>query len=234
MGTALRSDDSAALRWKSFAGVAFLGLVLAAALFLPAGTVRWWRAWVWLGVFFAAVLAVTLHFLRQDPELIRRRLAVGPVAEARRVQRVLQSFASGSFVAVFVLAGLDRRFGWTSVPAAASLLADGLVAAGFAVVFLVFRENSHASAVIEVSAGQRVVSTGPYRHVRHPMYSGALLLLLATPPALGSLAALPAVLALAAVIVARLLDEERLLSRELTGYEAYRRAVRHRLVPGVW
>jgi protein-S-isoprenylcysteine O-methyltransferase Ste14 len=234
MCAALRPDAPAALWWKSFAGLAFLGLAVAAALFLPAGTVRWWRAWVWMGVFFAAALAITLHFLQQDPELIRRRLAAGPVAEARRVQRVIQWFASGCFLAVFVLAGLDRRLGWSSVPAAVSVAADGIVAAGFAVVFLVFRENSHASAVVEVSAGQRVVSTGPYRHVRHPMYSGALLLLLATPPALGSLAALPAVLALAVVIVARLLDEERLLSRELPGYDAYRRAVRRRLVPGVW
>jgi protein-S-isoprenylcysteine O-methyltransferase Ste14 len=234
MCAAPRSDDPAALAGASFAGLAFLGLVLAAALFLPAGTLRWWRAWAWLGVFLAPALAITIHLLRRDPALLRRRLAAGPVAEARPVQRLLQALASGCFVAVFVLAGLDRRLEWSSVPAAASLAADAVVAAGLGVVFLVFRENSHASAVVEVSAGQRVVSTGPYRHVRHPMYSGALLLLLATPPALGSLAALPAVLALAGVIVARLLDEERLLARELPGYEAYRRAVRYRLVPGIW
>jgi protein-S-isoprenylcysteine O-methyltransferase Ste14 len=226
--------DPAALRRKSFAGVAFLQLVMAAALFLPAGTLRFWRAWAYQGVFLAAVVAITFHFLRHDPELIQRRLAAGPAAEARPVQRVVQALASACFVAVFVVSGLDRRFGWSSVPGPASLAADAVVAAGFAIVFLVFRENSHTSAVVEVSAGQRVVSTGPYRHVRHPMYAGALLLLLATPPALGSLAALPAVLALAGAIVVRLRDEERLLSEALPGYGAYCRVVRYRLVPRVW
>ena len=234
MCAARRSDEPAALRRASLAGLAFLVLVLAGALFLPAGTVRYWRAWVWLAVFVGAVLAITLHLLRRDRDLLRRRLVAGPVAEARPLQRALQALASGAFVAVFVLAGLDRRLGWSSVPAAVSLVADAVVAAGLAVVFLVFRENSHASAVVEVSAGQRVVSTGPYRHVRHPMYSGALLLLFATPFALGSLTALLPVLALAGVIVARLRDEEQLLARELPGYEAYRREVRYRLVPGLW
>jgi protein-S-isoprenylcysteine O-methyltransferase Ste14 len=180
------------------------------------------------------VLLITAYFLEEDPALIRRRLAAGPIAERRRAQKVVQALASFCFVALFVVSGLDRRFGWSSVPMAVSLAADVIVAAGFGIVFLVFRENSHTSAVIEVSAGQRLVSTGPYRHVRHPMYAGALLLLAATPLALGSVVALPLVLALAGVLVARILDEERLLSAELPGYTAYRRAVRYRLLPHVW
>jgi len=228
------ADDLATLRMKSFAGVAFLHLVLAASLFVAASTLRYWQAWLYLGVFLGAVLVITVHFLRNDPDLIRRRLQAGPAAEQRGLQKLVQALASLCFVALFVTAGLDRRFRWSSVPAAVSLAADALVVVGFAVVFLVFRENSHTSAVVEVSPGQRVVSTGPYRHVRHPMYSGALLLLAATPPALGSLVALPLVLALAAVLVARILDEERLLSAELPGYREYRHAVRWRLLPHVW
>ncbi|HVI96430.1 MAG TPA: isoprenylcysteine carboxylmethyltransferase family protein [Anaeromyxobacter sp.] len=228
------ADDLAILRRKSFAGLASLLLVLAAATFLPAGTLRFWQAWVYGSVFLGCTLLITLHFLRSDPALIQRRLAAGPAAERRPVQRIVQALASLCFLALFVVAGLDHRLGWSSVPAPVSLAADALVAVGFAIVFLVFRENSHASAVIEVSAGQRVVSTGPYRRVRHPMYAGALLLLAATPPALGTLVALPLVAALAAVLVARIVDEERLLSAELPGYRDYCREVRHRLVPHVW
>ena len=227
-------SDRADLWWRSFAGLAFLMAVLAAALFGAAGTLRFWQGWAYLLVFLVAVLLITVHFLRHDPDLIRRRLAVGPVAEQRRTQQVVQSVTSVCFLALFVVSGLDRRFGWSSMPAPLALLGDALVAAGFGIVFLVFRENSYTSAVVEVSAGQRVISTGPYRVVRHPMYAGGLLLIAATPVALGSLAALPVVLPLAAAIVTRLRDEERLLAAELPGYREYCRQVRYRLVPGLW
>jgi protein-S-isoprenylcysteine O-methyltransferase Ste14 len=228
------APDPTALRRRSLAGIVFLHVVLAVSLFAPAGTLRYWQAWVYLGVFLGAVLAITAYFLARAPDLIERRLAAGPVAEPRPVQRLVQAIASLSFVGIFVVSGLARRLGRTPVPAAASLAADLVVAGGFAIVFLVFRENHHASALVEVGAEQRVVSTGPYGHVRHPMYAGALLLLVATPPALGSLAALPLVLALGAVIVVRLRDEEHLLSAELPGYGEYCRRVRYRLVPRVW
>ncbi len=219
---------------KSLAGIAWLMFVMAVALFVPAWTLRYCQAWAYLVVFLGAVLVVTGHFLRHDPDLIRRRLAVGPSAEQRGTQKIVQAFASVLFVALFVVSGLDRHFGWSSVPAIVAVLADALVAVGFAIVFLVFRENSHASATIEVSADQRVISTGPYRHVRHPMYAGGLLLVAATPLALGSLVALPLVLPFVAVLVVRLLDEERMLSAELAGYREYCRQVRFRLVPHVW
>ncbi len=236
MGEAARvlPVDAATLRRNALGGIAFLHVVLAVALFASAGTLRYGRAWAYLATFLAATLAITLHFLARDPELVRRRLPAGPVAERRPAQKLAQAMASAAFVAVFVVSGLDRREGWTSVPAPLSAAALAVVALGFAVVFLVFRENGHASATIEVAAGQRLVSTGPYRLVRHPMYAGALLLLLATPPALGSLAALPCVAVLAAAIAVRILDEERLLAAELPGYDGYRREVRYRLVPGLW
>ena len=124
------APESARLATRSLAGLAWLHAVLAASLFLPAGTVRWWRAWGYLGVFLAATLAVTLHFLRRDPDLIRRRLAAGPVAERRPVQKLVQALASVCFLGLFVVSGLDRRHGWSSVPSAVSLAADALVAAG--------------------------------------------------------------------------------------------------------
>ncbi len=223
-----------ALWARSFAGLAFLLVVLGAMLFAPAGTLRWWEAWAYLAVFAGSVAAITVHFLLRDPALIGRRLAAGPVAERRPAQKVIQALAQLAFALPYVAAGIDHRLHGSRVPAPVALAADAAAAVGFLVVFLVFRENSHASATIETYADQRVVSTGPYRHVRHPMYAGALLLMAATPPALGSLVALPLVLPLAAVIVARLRDEEAALAKELPGYDAYRREVRFRLVPGVW
>ncbi|HEX9050605.1 MAG TPA: isoprenylcysteine carboxylmethyltransferase family protein [Anaeromyxobacter sp.] len=219
---------------KSVAGIAWLMSVMALALFVPAWTLRYWQAWAYWVVFLGAVLLVTAHFLRHDPDLIQRRLSAGPSAERRGTQKVVQALASVLFVALFVVSGLDRHFGWSSVPAVVAVVADALVAVGFTIVFLVFRENGHASATVEVSADQRVISTGPYFHVRHPMYAGALLLLAATPLALGSLVALPLVLPFVAVLIARLLDEERLLSDELAGYRDYCRQVRFRLIPHVW
>ena len=219
---------------KSLAGIAWLMSAMAVAIFLPAGTVVYWQGCVYWFVFLGAAVLITAYFLRHDPDLIRRRLAAGPSAEQRGTQKIVQTFASVLFLALFVVSGLDRRFGWSSVPAVAVVLANALVAVGFAIVFLVFRENSHASATIEVSAGQRVISTGPYRHVRHPMYAGALLLLAGTPLALGSLAALLLVIPFAVVLIVRLLDEERMLSVELAGYREYCRQVRFRLIPYVW
>jgi protein-S-isoprenylcysteine O-methyltransferase Ste14 len=137
-------------------------------------------------------------------------------------------------LAVLVVPGIERHFRPSRIPVPVVLAADAVIALGFLIIFFTFRENSHASTVIEVSANQQVISTGPYAHVRHPMYSGANLMFLATPFALGSLWALVPALLLVAVIVARLLDEERFLSKNLPGYDEYRRTVRYRLVPHVW
>jgi protein-S-isoprenylcysteine O-methyltransferase Ste14 len=219
---------------RAFLGLAFLLLVLALALFVPAGTLDFWQAWLYLGVFAICVVFITAYLVRRDPGLLERRVRAGPVAETQKNQQVIQSLASLFFVALYVLAGLDRRFGWSHVPPVLSLAAGVIVALGFYIVFLVFRENSYTSATIEVAAEQKVISTGPYAVVRHPMYSGAFLLLLATPLALGSWVAFPFPIPLIAVIVARLLAEEQFLSANLRGYEAYQRQVSYRLVPYVW
>ncbi len=219
---------------RAFLGLAFLLFVLALALFLSAGTLNFWQAWVYLADFGICVALITAYLVRHDPGLLERRVQAGPVAETRKSQQVIQSLASLFFIALYVVAGLDRRFGWSHVPPAVTLAADLVVALSLYLVFLVFRENSYTSATIEVASEQKVVSSGPYAVVRHPMYAGAFLMLLATPLALGSWVALPLPIPLMFVIVARLLDEERFLSANLGGYEAYRQRVRHRLVPRVW
>jgi protein-S-isoprenylcysteine O-methyltransferase Ste14 len=219
---------------KAFLGLAFLLVILALALFIPARSLAFWQAWVYLGVFGVSTLLVTLYLIRNDRELLARRVKGGPTAEAQKNQQIIQGFASLFFIALYVVAGLDYRFGWSNVPPVVSLIADGFVALGFYIVFRVFRENTYTSATIEVSDEQKVISSGPYRVVRHPMYAGAFLLLLATPLALGSWVALPFPIPLILVIVIRLLDEERFLSSNLGGYEAYRQKVHYRLVPYVW
>ncbi len=219
---------------KSVAGLAFLLLVLGLALFLSAGSLSFWQAWVYLAVFGACTLLITLYLMRYDQRLLASRVQAGPVAETQKSQQVIQSLASLAFIGLFIVAGLDRRFGWSNVPPVVSLLADAVVALGFWVVFRVFRENSYTSATIEVADEQRVITTGPYSVVRHPMYAGASLLLLASALALGSWAALPLALLVILVVAVRLLDEEKFLTASLPGYDAYRRHVRYRLVPFIW
>jgi len=185
-------------------------------------------------VFSGCSLVVTLYVMRKDPKLLARRVAAGPVAEARPRQKVIQALASIAFLLVLVVPALDHRFAWSHPATAIVVLGDALVGAGFALVFMVFRENTYASAVIEVGAEQRVVATGPYSHVRHPMYSGGLVLVAGIPLALRSYWGLLTLAPFAALIVWRLLDEEHLLSGELPGYDAYCRSVPYRLMPRVW
>jgi protein-S-isoprenylcysteine O-methyltransferase Ste14 len=219
---------------KTFLGFAFLMLVLALALFLPAGSLRFWQAWVYLADFAGCTILITAYLMRNDRELLARRVRGGPTAETQKSQQIIQSLASLFFIALFIVPGLDYRFHWSHVSPAISWVADAFVALGFYIVFLVFRENSYTSATIEVSGEQKVISSGPYAVVRHPMYAGAFLLLLATPLALGSWVSIPLPIPVILVIIVRLLDEEKFLSANLDGYEAYRQKVRYRLLPYVW
>ena len=209
-------------------------LALAVLLFVPAWSLRFWQAWVFWILFSAFVVLATRYFLRHDPALVRRRLNVGPAAEHERSQKIIQAIASVLLVALFVVPGFDHRWQWSSMRT--SLVWGGNVAmlAGWLFVVRVLQENSFAASTVQVEPSQRVVATGPYAWVRHPMYAASVLAFLATPLALGSWwAQLPALLLCVSMVV-RLLDEERYLSLHLPGYDAYCAAVRWRLAPGVW
>ena len=219
---------------KSFLGLVFLVLCLALALFLSAGSLNFWQAWVFLAVWTVSVGLITIYLVNYDQKLLASRVQAGPVAETQKVQQVIQSLASLFFIGLFIVPGLDFRFHWSAVPPVLSWVSDGFVVLGFYLVFLVFKENSYTSATIEVSDEQKVISSGPYSVVRHPMYSGAMLLLLFTPLALGSWVAIPFPLPLIGVVVVRLLEEEKFLVANLKDYAAYRQTVRYRLVPFVW
>jgi len=211
----------------------FIG-ILAVALFLPALTLAWWQAWLYLIVFSASCIASTAYLLKHDPQLVARRLRAGPQAEKEPTQKIIQTVMAALFVLLFVFPGLDHLFGWSRVPAWVSLVANLGVVVGFVVIFFVFRANSFAASTIEVSDQQRVIATGPYAIVRHPMYAGALLMLACTPPALGSWWGLVLIVPVIGALAWRLIDEERFLVANLPGYAAYREQTRYRLVPGVW
>ena len=215
-------------------GIAQLLAILALTLFAPAWTLAYREAWIYLGVFGTAIVAITAYLLKNDPALLARRIEAGAKAEKRLQQRRIQVVASFAFLSIFFIASLDHRYGWSHLPLWLEIAGDVLVALGLFVVFLTFRENSFASGTVDVWKDQRVVATGVYATVRHPMYAGALLMLGGTPLALGSLWPFAAVGLMAIAIVWRLLDEERFLETTLPGYREYRTKVRYRLVPGVW
>lgn len=214
----------------SLVALAVSGLLL----FLPAGTLNYWQAWVFLGALVVPTWVPSIYLLRTNPAALQRRTRGGPTAEPRMVQKVVVGVAWLSAATMYVVSALDHRFGWSAVPTAISLVGDVLVAVGVGVAMLVVIQNSYAAATIRVEAGQKLVSTGLYGLVRHPMYSGGVIILGGTPLALGSYWGLffviPGLLALAL----RIRDEEKLLQRELDGYREYMQKVRYRLVPYMW
>jgi protein-S-isoprenylcysteine O-methyltransferase Ste14 len=227
-------DASADVRRKAALGLAQLVVAMGLLIFAPAGTVRFIEGWAFLTLFFCAALAITVYLARNDPALLERRTQAGPVAEKERAQKIIQAVASISFVSTILVPALDRRFGWSRAPLSAVVAGDVLVGLGFLVVFLVFRKNTYTSSVIEVDAQQRVVETGPYAVVRHPMYVGGLVLVAGIPLALGSVLGLVTFPPFVAIVAWRLLDEERFLVGHLPGYAAYREKTRYRLIPHVW
>jgi protein-S-isoprenylcysteine O-methyltransferase Ste14 len=211
-----------------------LAIVMGLLLFVCAGTVHYWQAWVYLSIFTGASALTTIFLLRNDRALLERRMSGGPTAENRPVQKFIMLCTSIGFMALLVVPAFDHRFGWSAVPLAGVVAGDALVAIGFCLIFLVYRENTFTSATIEVAENQKVISSGPYSIVRHPMYAAALLMFAGTPLLLGSWWGLLFVPVGAVGIGIRAVGEERMLSQELSGYEEYTRHVRFRMVPGLW
>lgn len=205
----------------------FMGLML----FLPAGSLYYWQAWIYSGVLIIPVFLVVFYFLKKDPELLERRMRM---REKEEKQKTIQILGIIIFFIGFLIPGLDYRYHWSDVPVYLVIAANAIVLAGYIFVFLVLRENSYASRIIEVEEGQMVITTGPYAIVRHPMYLGVLMMYLFTPLALGSYWALPFFLPLIPLLVSRLLNEEGVLLRELPGYKEYCQKTRYRLVQFVW
>ena len=216
-------------------GTFFLGaIVLGLLIFLPAGTLNYWQAWVFIVVFMISVTAIGLYLSLKDPALLERRKRIGPAAEQSPAQKIIISMGILADLGLLIFCGLDHRFGWSRMPAYISLVGSALVAIGLFIDLLVFRENTYGASNIQVEAVQEVISTGPYAIVRHPMYTGVLIMVLGVPLALGSWWGLAIIALVLPVLMWRILDEEQLLAKDLTGYKEYEQKVRYRLVPYLW
>jgi protein-S-isoprenylcysteine O-methyltransferase Ste14 len=209
-------------------------VVLAILVFLPVGTLRYWQGWAFLATFTVCSTALTVYMALYDEKLLERRLRAGPRAETETSQKIIMALVMLGFTAFLVFPVLDHRFGWSPVPPYVSMLGDGLIALGFVFIFFVLRENSYAASTIQIADDQKVISTGPYALVRHPMYAGALLLLLGIPVALDSWYGLLGIIVIVPALIWRLQDEERFLTRKLPGYAEYTSSVRWRLIPGLF
>lgn len=215
---------------SSVFGVAFFAVLL----FLPAGTLNYWQAWVFIAVFMVATMVPSIYLAVKDPAALKRRLKAGPTAETRLVQKLVIAGTIAAVVAVLIVSALDYRFGWSYVPTPVVILGVVMVAVGLGLAQLVVIQNSYAAATITVEAEQTVVSTGLYGLVRHPMYVGTLIMMVGTPLALGSYWGLLAIVAALPALVTRIDDEEKMLRQELDGYNEYTQKVHYRLVPYVW
>src|SRR5882757_6555086 len=224
MKTALQSAAASVIGFA-----AFLLMV-----FWPAGTFDYWRGWAFIAVFAAATLLPSIYLAATNPAALKRRMQAGPAAETRPLQKIIITFAFLMMGAMIVVSALDFRFGWSSVPAAVSVVGDVMVAAGLLISMITTIQNGYAAANINVESDQKVVSTGFYALVRHPMYFGNVVLMLGIPLALGSYWGLLFVTLGLAVLATRILDEEKVLAQQLTGYTDYVQQVQYRLVPYVW
>ena len=212
---------------KFAAGLILVGLLL----FLPAGTFAFWQAWLLIGILFVPMLIAGFMMMFRNPKLLRKRLNA---KEEQKEQKAVVALSGIMFLAAFVVAGLNFRFGWLSLPKWVVWTASALFLLAYLMWGEVLRENAWLSRTVEVQEGQRVVDSGLYGVVRHPMYAASVLLFLAMPLVLNSIFSFLVMLSYLPLIVRRIKNEEKLLIRELPGYEEYTERVKYRLIPFVW
>jgi protein-S-isoprenylcysteine O-methyltransferase Ste14 len=209
-------------------------VVLGALLFIPAGTLAYWPGWAFIVVFSVLTNLIGIYLAIKDPALLARRVKVGPAAETRPLQRLIIATSFAGLIAAAAVSALDWRLGWSQAPLWVMAAGELLVALGLWITFVVLQQNQFAASTVHKMEGQQVISTGLYGIVRHPMYTGTLIMSAGVPLALGSYWGLLVVLIVIPVLVLRIGDEEQMLLSDLAGYAAYRGRVRFRLVPGVW
>ncbi len=225
-------DNKLAL--KVFGGGWLIPIAVGGMMFAAAGTLNYWQGWLALVVFCVCSFLNTVSLFKRDPALLARRLKAGPAAEKRVSQKIIMCLTFGMFIGMFVVAGFDYRFGWSQMAPVVVVIGDCMIALGYGIFEYVFRENTFAAANINVESNQKVISSGPYGIVRHPMYFGALILIVGLSLALGSWWCLALGLVMLPILIWRIFDEERLLADELPGYREYCSSVKYRLIPGVF
>jgi len=211
----------------------YINAIIATALtlFLPAGTIFYWQAWIFMVLFSVPMMLIAAYLFKRSPELLKRRLEV---KEKKPGQSIIAKMFYISVCLFFIVSGLDKRFGWSSVPLVIVIVSEILFLAGYLFLFLVFKENKYLAHTIVVEEDQKVVSTGPYAVVRHPMYLAELIMFIFAPLALGSYWAIIVNALLISLLAVRIVTEEEILLEELKGYREYTGKTRYRLVPGIW
>ncbi|MBQ6902884.1 MAG: isoprenylcysteine carboxylmethyltransferase family protein [Lachnospiraceae bacterium] len=212
---------------RFIAGLLLVGLLL----FLPAGTFAFWQAWLLIGILFVPMFIAGLVMMKRSPELLQKRLNV---KEEQREQRVVILLSGIMLLAAFIVAGLNHRFSWIVLPAWVSYAAAVVFLLAYALYAEVLRENVFLSRTIEVQENQKVIDTGLYGIVRHPMYLCTILLFLSMPLVLGSLISFVIMMAYIPIIAGRIRNEERVLENGLEGYRDYKRRVRYKVIPHLW
>ena len=212
---------------KFTCGLLLVGLLI----FLPAGTLSYTYGWLFVGLLFVPMLIAGFIMLAKSPEFLKKRL---DAKEKQSAQKGVVALSGLMFIAGFVVAGLDFRFGWSAMPTWVVITASVLFLIAYALYAEVMRENAYLSRTIKVQEGQIVVDTGLYGIVRHPMYAATILLFMMIPLILGSWYALIAFALYPVIIIVRLLDEEKLLTEELPGYDTYKQKVKYRIIPFIW
>lgn len=217
-------------RAKAYRIPIIIAIILGIILFLPAGSLMYWQAWIFGLETVALLLFFTAYFLKKDPKLLERRNQLRENEPQKGIMRMLSLL----YMLGYLIPGFDFRFHWSAVPVWLVIAADAIVFLGYVLIFFVFKENSYASTIIQVESEQQVIRTGPYSKVRHPMYTALLLISIFTPLALGSYWALMTFLLIIPTIVTRLMTEEKMLLRDLPGYRDYCLKTRYRLIPLIW
>jgi protein-S-isoprenylcysteine O-methyltransferase Ste14 len=223
--------DLAALRKKAALFVLSAFFILCLGFFVPAGTFRYWQAWAYMGVLLIPMLFMMVYLYRNDPELMLRRMRT---REKEAKQKLIIRLSYLFYIPAFLIPGFDFRFGWSSVPLEMVILSDILIILGYMLFAKVMITNRYAARTVEVEEKQQLITSGPYAIVRHPMYSAITLIYFFTPLALGSWWAMIPMTAFLGIIVARTLNEEAVLSRDLAGYKEYMHKTRYRIIPGIW
>ena len=206
-------------------------LAFGVLLFLPAGTFRYPQGWLLTGILFVPMFAAGLVMMKKNPDLLRKRLQA---KEEESEQKAVILFSGIMFLAAFIAAGLSFRFGWWMLPFGVSIAATVVFLAAYVLYAEVLRENTYLSRTVEVQENQKVIDTGLYGIVRHPMYMATVILFLAMPLVLGSVLSFLIMLCYIPIIVKRIGNEEQVLEKGLPGYREYKKKVRYRLIPGIW